>query len=151
MPATVCPPILPQTVGRPINWSEAERLSALQGYAILDTPPEQAFDDVVRLVAQLCDAPIAVVSLIAKDRQFFKAEVGLGVRQTLLDVSICAHAILQPGLFVVPDTTRDARFAGNPLLPARRICASTPAHCWKPRRDCRSGRCVWTTSRGPRG
>jgi PAS domain S-box-containing protein len=98
------------------RWDEAERLSALDSYGVLDTPPERDFDEVVQLAAQLCEAPFAVVNLIAENRQFFKAEIGLGVRETPLDVSICAHAILQPGLFVVPDTTRDPRFASNPLV-----------------------------------
>ncbi|WP_165838977.1 PAS domain-containing protein [Roseicella frigidaeris] len=101
---------------RPAGWDEQARLAALDSYAVLDTPPEQAFDDVVRLAAQICQAPIAVVNLVAEERQFFKAEIGLGVRETPLDVSICAHAILQPGLFVVPDTTLDPRFAENPLV-----------------------------------
>jgi PAS domain S-box-containing protein len=101
---------------RPKGWDEGVRLAALESYAILDTPPERAFDEVVQLAAQICAAPIAVVNLIAEQRQFFKAEIGLGVRETPLDVSICAHAILQPGLFIVPDTTRDPRFAENPLV-----------------------------------
>ncbi|MDO9707510.1 PAS domain-containing protein [Paracraurococcus lichenis] len=100
---------------RPV-WDERARLAALDSYAILDTPPERAFDEVVRLAAQICDAPVALVSLVAGDRQFFKAELGIGVRQTPLEVSICAHAILRPGLFVVPDTAEDPRFAGNPLV-----------------------------------
>ncbi|SDB34254.1 PAS domain-containing protein [Belnapia rosea] len=97
-------------------WSEAQRLSALESYGVLDTPPERAFDEVVELAAQLCAAPIAVVNLISERRQFFKAEIGLGVRETPLDVSICAHAILQPDLFVVTDTTQDPRFAANPMV-----------------------------------
>ncbi len=105
-----------QTRDKPASWDEQARLAALENYAILDTPPERAFDEVVRLAAQICDAPIAVVNLVAGNRQFFKAEIGLGVRQTPLDVSICVHAILRRGLFVVPDTTCDPRFAGNPLV-----------------------------------
>ncbi|MFC7472844.1 PAS domain-containing protein [Dankookia sp. GCM10030260] len=97
-------------------WDEKARLAALDSYAILDTPPERAFDDVVRLAAQICGTPIAVVNLVGDTRQFFKAEVGLGVRETPLDISICTHALLQRALFVVPDTTRDARFAENPLV-----------------------------------
>jgi PAS domain S-box-containing protein len=97
-------------------WDESKRLSALDSYGVLDTPPERDFDEVVELAAQICGAPISVVNLIAENRQFFKAEVGLGVRETPLDVSICVHAILERGLFVVPDTTRDPRFAGNPLV-----------------------------------
>lgn len=97
-------------------WDEAERLAALRRYGILDTPPEAEFEDIVRIAAHVCEAPIAVVNLIEDHRQWFKAEVGLGVRETPLDVSICAHAILQPGLFVVPDTTKDPRFDCNPLV-----------------------------------
>ena len=99
-----------------LPWDEAKRLAALRSYGILDTPLEQGFDDVVRIAAYVCNAPISVINLIDDDRQWFKAEIGLGVRETPLDVSICAHAILQPGLFVVPDTTKDPRFASNPLV-----------------------------------
>jgi two-component sensor histidine kinase len=95
---------------------ERARLEALQRYRILDTPPEAEFDDVTKLVAAVCATPIAVINLIDADRQWFKSEIGLGVRETSRDVSICAHAILRPGLFVVPDTLEDARFARNPLV-----------------------------------
>lgn len=95
---------------------EEQRLAALRRYDILDSPEEQAFDDITRLVSYICDAPIAVVNLIDRDRQFFKSEIGLGVRETPLDISICAHAILQPGLMIVPDTTADPRFTDNPLV-----------------------------------
>ncbi len=100
----------------PPSWNEKQRLEALARYEILDTPREAAFDDVARLAADVFDAPIAVVNLIAEGRQWFKAEVGIGTDELPLDVSICAHAILQPGIFVVPDTTLDARFANNPLV-----------------------------------
>ena len=95
---------------------EAARLAALHAYGILDTPPESSFDALTRIAAHLCQVPIAVINFIDHDRQWFKSEIGLGVRETPLDVSICAHAILQPGLFVVPDTTLDPRFADNPLV-----------------------------------
>lgn len=95
---------------------EMARVAALHRYGILDTPREADFDEVVQMLASLCDAPISVINLIDKGRQWFKAEVGLGVRETPLDVSICAHAILQPGLFVVPDTFDDPRFRDNPLV-----------------------------------
>jgi PAS domain S-box-containing protein len=98
------------------GWDEAERLAALDRYRILDTPRELEFDDIVRLAADIFEAPIAVVNLIAEGRQWFKAEVGIGADELPLDVSICAHAILQPGIFVVPDTTKDERFAANPLV-----------------------------------
>ncbi|MFO8047279.1 MAG: sensor domain-containing diguanylate cyclase [Halomonas sp.] len=95
---------------------ETRRLQALNSYQILDTPAESAFDEIVEVVSIICEAPIAVINFIDRDRQWFKSEKGLGVRETPLDISICAHAILQPGLFIVPDTTRDPRFANNPLV-----------------------------------
>ena len=99
---------------RPPN--ETERLAALHAYGILDTPPEASFDALTRIAAYLCGTPIAVINFIDRERQWFKSEIGLGVRETPLEVSICAHALLQPGLFVVPDTTQDPRFADNPLV-----------------------------------
>lgn len=105
---------------------EDARVAALYRYSVLDTPEEPAFDDVTRLVAYICQTPIAVVNLIDRDRQFFKAECGLGVRETPLDVSLCAHALLQQELMVVPDTRQDVRFSDNPLVtgdPALRFYA----------------------------
>jgi PAS domain S-box-containing protein len=98
------------------QWSEAERLRALNEYAILDTPLEPLFDELVKLAADVCDAPIAVINFIADGRQWFKAEVGIGTRELPLGVSIFRFAILQRGLFVVPDLTEDARFENNPLV-----------------------------------
>ncbi|WP_298163666.1 PAS domain-containing protein [Brevundimonas sp.] len=99
-----------------LPWNEAERLGALRSYGILDTEPEQAFEDIVQLAARICDAPIAVVNLIDEGRQWFKAETGLGVRETPLDSSFCAHALLRDDGMVIPDATRDSRFDGNPLV-----------------------------------
>jgi GAF domain-containing protein len=99
-------------------WTEAERLQALHAYGVLDTAPEQVFDDMVQLAARICEAPIAVVNLIDAGRQWFKAETGLGVRETPLETSFCAHALLQADGLVVPDATSDARFDGNPLVTA---------------------------------
>ena len=98
------------------SWSESDRLAALESYAILDTPTEADFDDIVRLASETFGAPISVVNLIAGNRQWFKAEVGIGARELPIDVSICAHAILQDELMVVPDTRDDPRFACNPLV-----------------------------------
>ncbi|MGF9763642.1 HWE histidine kinase domain-containing protein [Microvirga sp. 0TCS3.31] len=98
------------------TWTESDRLAALRSYRILDTPPEPAFDDLVQLAARACQAPIALISLIDERRQWFKAEVGLGVRETPLDRSICLTAMLQPELTIVPDLTEDPRFARNPLV-----------------------------------
>src|SRR3954451_8251382 len=95
------PPLrLVSSAAQPV-WTEAERLSALDSYHVLDTPPEPAFDDLTRVAAHVCAAPIALVSLVAEQRQWFKSEIGLGVRETPLNASICARAILQRGLFVV--------------------------------------------------
>jgi two-component sensor histidine kinase len=99
-----------------LHSAEGYRLDALRRYGILDTPRESDFDEVVKVASAICGTPISVINLIDEGRQWFKAEVGLGVRETPLDSSICAHAILQPGLFIVPDTTLDRRFADNPLV-----------------------------------
>lgn len=95
---------------------EARRLHALHSYGILDTPREADFDEIVEILATICDAPISVVNLIDDGRQWFKAETGLGVRETPLDSSLCAHALLQKGIMVVPDTRKDVRFCDNPLV-----------------------------------
>ncbi|WP_374577317.1 GAF domain-containing protein [Phenylobacterium sp. J367] len=97
-------------------WDEEARLKALDRYGILDTAPERAFDDIAQLASILCGTPIAVVNLIARDRQWFKSEVGLGVRSTPLATSFCAQALLQSGLVVVKDATKDDRFSCNPLV-----------------------------------
>lgn len=94
---------------------ETARLGALRRYAILDTPRERDFDEVVRYAARLCDAPVAVINLIDADRQWFKAEVGLGVDETPLDTSLCAHVILQDDFVEIPDTLADSRMSDNPL------------------------------------
>jgi PAS domain S-box-containing protein len=100
------------------TWNENARLAALEQYAIVDSGREPGFDDIAELAADILDAPIAVVNFIAADRQWFKAEKGIGQDSLPLDVSICRYAILQPGVFVVPDLTQDVRFAGNPLVQA---------------------------------
>src|SRR5215207_7934455 len=101
-------------------WSEVERLAALRSYGVLDTPREPAFNEITQVAALVCKAPISLVSFVDDTRQFFKSEVGMGVSNTPIDVSICAHAILQRDLFVVPDTTQDERFASNPLVTGER-------------------------------
>jgi GAF domain-containing protein len=98
------------------KWTEAERLKALHSYGILDTPPEPEFDGIARIAAVVCQTPIALVNFVAEDRQWFKAEIGVGRRETPLDVAFCTHALLQPDLFVVPDTHKDPRFNCNPLV-----------------------------------
>jgi len=99
-----------------LRWTETERLSALREFDILDTEREAAFDDVVALAAQLCGAPIALINLIDADRAWFKAEVGTGMTEGTIETSFCAHAIRGGDTMVVPDATRDPRFAENPLV-----------------------------------
>ncbi|MDQ3075382.1 MAG: ATP-binding protein [Pseudomonadota bacterium] len=94
------------------------RLAALEQYHILDTPREAEFDDIVALVAEICEAPVAVVNFIDSDRQWFKAEVGLGVSSTPLDTSLCSHVILENDFVEIPDTHRDPRMSDNPLCVA---------------------------------
>jgi len=95
-----------------------ERLAALRRYEILDTPRESEFDELVELAAEICEAPISVVNLIEDHRQWFKAEVGLGIRETPLDVSICRHVLLQPGITMISDLRDDPRMCANPLVTA---------------------------------
>ncbi len=96
--------------------AEDRRIAALHSYRILDTPREEEFDAIVKVVSSICGVPISIINLLDAERQWFKAEVGLGMRETPLPASICTHAILQPGLSVVPDTLEDRRFADNPLV-----------------------------------
>lgn len=95
-----------------------ERLDALRRYGVLDTPREAEFDELVALAADICEVPISVVNLIEDHRQWFKAETGLGIRETPLDVSICRHVLLQPGVTIIPDLRNDPRMCANPLVTA---------------------------------
>ena len=108
---------------------EEGRIAALEGYEILDTLPERAFDDLARMAASICEAPMALVSFVDARRQWFKAQVGVELGQTPVEVSFCSHAIRAPGLMVVPDAQDDARFAANPLVtagPGIRFYAGAP-------------------------
>jgi GAF domain-containing protein len=96
---------------------EFARQRALDTYRILDTPPDAAFDDIARLASALCDAPVALVSLIDRDRQWFKARQGFDDEQTARDVAFCDHAIREPDrMMEVNDASRDSRFADNPYV-----------------------------------
>ncbi len=96
--------------------AEDRRSDALHSYSVLDTPREEEFDNIARIAAEVCGTPIAVVNLVDTARQFFKAEVGLGVRETPLETSFCGHAMLAEDFMMVPDATKDPRFNGNPLV-----------------------------------
>ncbi len=98
----------------PLN--ESDRLATLRALAVLDTPPEPAFDDLTRLAATLCGTPIALVSLVDDCRQWFKSRYGIDATETPREVAFCTHAILDTALFVVEDATADDRFRDNPLV-----------------------------------
>lgn len=94
----------------------ADRLKALGELGILDTAPEQGFDDIVLLATRICDAPVALVSLVAADRQWFKARIGFPLCQTPLNLSVCAHALDRREILVIPDLAQDARTRNNALV-----------------------------------
>lgn len=109
--------------------AEKKRLRVLWQYEVLDTVPEELFDDLTELAARICEAPIALISLVDDNRQWFKSKVGMTVSETSRGVSFCSHAIKQQGLFIVPDATKDERFAKNPLVlgdPKIRFYAGAP-------------------------
>jgi PAS domain-containing protein len=109
--------------------SETKRLEVLLDYAILDTKPEPAFDELTALAAEMCDVPVSMISLVDRDRQWFKAKTGVDTVESPRAHSFCAHALHQPGLFIVPDATADKRFVDNPLVtgePHIRFYAGAP-------------------------
>ena len=113
----------------PLPKNESARLEALRQYQILDTGPEEVFDDITRLAAYICETPIAVISLVDENRQWFKARIGLGPSETSRDCAFCAHAILEETPMVIPDALSDNRFADNPLVtsePYIRLYAGVP-------------------------
>ena len=118
-----------KTMTPPIPQNEKKRLKVLWQYEVLDTVPEEVFDNLTDLAAKICEAPIALISLVDEDRQWFKSKVGTTVRETAREFSFCAHAITQSDLFIVPDATLDPRFAHNPLVisePKIRFYAGAP-------------------------
>ncbi len=109
--------------------NEHARLDALRQFKVLDTEPEEAFDDITRLACYICQTPTALITFIDADRQWFKSRVGCVPQETSRDISFCAHAILQPGQMVVRDTLDDERFRDNPFVlsePYIRFYAGSP-------------------------
>ncbi len=109
--------------------NEAERLDALDSYRVMDTPPEDAFDDLTALVARILDVPISLVSLVDADRQWFKSRYGLDAPETPRDISFCGHVVAQGEILLVPDAFEDERFHDNPLVtgdPRVRFYAGVP-------------------------
>lgn len=100
--------------GMPSN--EAQRLTALRSLNILDTPSEERFDRLTRMAKRLFDVPIAIISLVDEQRQWFKSCIGLTVSETPRDISFCGHAILGEQIFIIPDATKDPRFCDNPIV-----------------------------------
>ena len=103
-------------IAAPIPTRDEQRLHALRALLILDTPPEERFDRVVRFAADEFDMPIVLVSLVDAKRQWFKARVGLDACQTDRESSFCGHAIIQPQIMVIEDSHLDERFHDNPLV-----------------------------------
>ncbi len=112
-----------------IPTNESDRQAALDRYQILDTLPEQVYDDLTQLAADICGTPIALISFVDRDRQWFKSNVGLDATETPREVSLCAHVVFDDAILNVPDMTKDWRFADNPLVidaPSIRFYAGVP-------------------------
>src|SRR5690349_14509513 len=108
---------------------ERDRLAALSAYGVMDTPPERDYDDIAELAASLCGTPIALVSLVDSERQWFKARVGLEAWETDRESSFCAHDLDGDEIMEVPDARVDRRFVDNPLVtgdPFVRFYAGAP-------------------------
>ena len=113
----------------PIPANEDARLNALRELLLLDTPPEERYDRLARFAAEQLDMPIALLSLVDGQRQWFKSRVGVDITEGARDISFCGHAIMKNELFVVNDASSDARFADNPMVagaPHIRFYAGAP-------------------------
>ncbi|HEV2695880.1 MAG TPA: GAF domain-containing protein [Verrucomicrobiae bacterium] len=113
----------------PLPPNEASRLEALRSYHVLDTAPEQAYDDVTRIASAICGVPIAIMAMIDTDRQWFKSKVGVENSETPRDQAFCAYTIHETSILEVEDATRDTRFSDNPLVlgnPNIRFYAGAP-------------------------
>jgi signal transduction histidine kinase len=97
---------------------EAARLRELYQYHVLDTPPDSRLDELTLLAAEVCQAPVALISFVDRDRQWFKSKIGLSISETPRYISFCTHAIQQSEVFVVPDALKDQRFCNNPVVTA---------------------------------
>lgn len=116
-------------MAKKVSRNERKRLKVLWQYEVLDTVPEEIFDDLTELAARICEAPIALISLVDEDRQWFKSKHGLALDQTSREISFCTHAIRHEGLFIVPDAAKDRRFSHSPLVtsdPKIRFYAGAP-------------------------
>jgi len=122
------------------------RLAALAAYDILDTAPEKDFDDIVLLARNNCENPVALVSLVAGDRQWFKARLGFPECGTDLNASVCAHALVEPDLLVIPDLSRDPRTRATPRSPVGPASGSTQARPFARRAARRWGASASSTS-----
>ena len=113
----------------PVPKNEAKRIKVLWEYDVLDTVPEEVFDELAELAGLICGAPISLISLVDENRQWFKSKIGVTISETDRDVSMCAHAIMGDDLFIIADASKDARFKNNPLVtggPKIRFYAGAP-------------------------
>jgi GAF domain-containing protein len=113
----------------PVPRDEPERLAELHDFEILDTGSEEVFDSITLLASHICGTPIALITLIDSDRQWFKSKVGITLSETSRDIAFCAHTIMTEELFILPDASKDKRFAQHPLVrshPRIRFYAGAP-------------------------
>jgi GAF domain-containing protein len=108
---------------------ETQRLMVVRSYQLSDSSPQEALDNIVRLARTICDCPIATISVIEESRQLYIAQVGMAMKETPRDIAFCAHTILEKNTVIVPDATKDPRFADNPVVtgdPYVRFYAGVP-------------------------